>query len=343
MTFDIEQPGVLADYLRQHGHIDADEQPDVRPLSGGVSNRTVWVGRASGEAWVVKQALDKLRVQVDWFSSPQRIHREALGLRWLADLAPEGTIPAPVFEDHEAHLLAMQAIPQPHDNWKTLLLAGQVDPGHVRQFAVLLGTIHRRAHQRRAEVAPVFDDRAFFESLRLEPYYAYSAGQVPAASSFLSRLIEETRATRLSVVHGDYSPKNVLVRDGQLILLDFEVIHWGDPAFDLGFSLAHLLSKAHHVMPQRQLFLDAAAAYWYGYAETLGDVPWRIALEPRAVRQTLGCLMARVAGRSQLEYLSADEKRRQRDIVLDLMTAPPPTVAALVDNFSERLNTYGDD
>jgi len=156
-------------------------------------------------------------------------------------------------------------------------------------------------------------------------------------------LIEETRATRLSVVHGDYSPKNVLVRDGQLILLDFEVIHWGDPAFDLGFALAHLLSKAHHVEGKRQLFLDAATAFWYGYAETLGDVPWHIPLEPRAVRQTLGCLMARVAGRSQLEYLSADEKRRQRDIVLDLMTFAASHRRRLVDDFCERLNTYGDD
>ena len=114
----IEQPDALITYLRHNGHLGAGEQPLIRNLAGGVSNRTVWVQRPGGEAWVLKQALPKLRVSVDWFSSPERIHREALGLRWLAELAPPRTITPLVFEDHTHHLLAMQAVPQPHDNWK---------------------------------------------------------------------------------------------------------------------------------------------------------------------------------------------------------------------------------
>src|SRR5258708_7020445 len=127
---DIEQPGALIAYLRATGRIGADEQPVVRVLQGGVSNRTVWVTRSSGEQWVLKQALEKLRVTVDWFSSPERIHHEALGLRWLSQLLPPGTVPDFIFEDHEQHILAMQAVPQPHDNWKTLLFRGQIDSKH---------------------------------------------------------------------------------------------------------------------------------------------------------------------------------------------------------------------
>src|SRR3954464_13347838 len=122
---DIERPGELVSYLRETGRIAADETPRVQVLAGGVSNRTVLVERQSGEAWVVKQALAKLRVAVDWFSSPERIHREALGLRWLERLAPPGTTTPLVFEDHAQHLLAMDAVPQPHENWKTMLLAGK--------------------------------------------------------------------------------------------------------------------------------------------------------------------------------------------------------------------------
>src|SRR3712207_4936415 len=120
-ALDIERPGQLAAYLREAGLIMPDEEPAVSVLAGGVSNRTVLVERPTGESWVVKQALAKLRVAVDWFSDPARIHREAAGLRWLARLAPAGTITPLVFEDHEHHLLAMQAVPQPHENWKTLL------------------------------------------------------------------------------------------------------------------------------------------------------------------------------------------------------------------------------
>src|SRR6476469_6134185 len=129
-SLDIEQPGALTAYLCDQALIGSDEEPRVTVLAGGVSNRTVLVERPTGEAWVVKQALAKLRVQVDWFSPPERIHREALGLRWLEQIAPPNTTTQLVFEDHNFHLMAMQAVPQPHENWKTMLLAGRLDPDH---------------------------------------------------------------------------------------------------------------------------------------------------------------------------------------------------------------------
>lgn len=334
---DIEQPGALLDYLHRTDRIAPDETPEIRVLAGGVSNRTVLVERADGESWVVKQALAKLRVQVDWFSSPERIHREASGLRWLAKIAPPGTITPLIFEDHDEHLLAMQAVLQPHDNWKTLLLGGHLDLDHVAQFARLLGSIHRQGYLRRAELEPVFADRGFFESLRLEPYYGYTATQVAEASVLLTDLIAATLARRDTIVHGDYSPKNILVHDNHLILLDHEVIHFGDPGFDLGFSLTHLLSKAHHLPEKRSDFAAAAVAYWATYEATLGDVPFAADLEPRAVRHTLGCLLARVRGRSPLEYLDATERTRQANAVVRLMTDPPTTIAALAALFTAYL------
>src|SRR5262245_16281233 len=115
---DIEQPAALLPYLRERGAIGTVETPRITVLQGGVSNRTVLVERESGEAWVLKQALAKLRVKVDWFSDPRRIHTEALALRVLPALTPPNTIPEFVFEDEALHILAMQAVPQPHENWK---------------------------------------------------------------------------------------------------------------------------------------------------------------------------------------------------------------------------------
>lgn len=336
------RPELLA-YLRDAGHILPREDPRIEVLAGGVSNRTVLVERASGEAWVLKQALAKLLVAVDWFSPPERIHREAAGLRWLALLAPPGATTRLVFEDTERHVLAMEAVPQPHDNWKTLLLAGKLDLGHVDQFGQLLGTIHRAAYARRHEIAPVFDDRSFFESLRVEPYYCFAAERVPAAGTFLRALVDETRATRLTLVHGDYSPKNILVHRDKLVLLDHEVIHWGDPAFDLGFSLAHLLSKAHHLSNQRAAFAAAAQRYWRAYRATLDNVEWGSRLEARAARHTLGCLLARVTGRSPLEYLDARERQRQLAAVLELLEEAPSRVPDLVEQFVERIDQHAGD
>jgi 5-methylthioribose kinase len=349
MTLDIEQPGALITYLREQGHIASNEMPRITVLQGGVSNRTVRVERESGEAWVIKQALEKLRVQVDWFSPPERIHREAEGLRRLARLLPGG-VPDFVFEDHDTHILGMSAVPQPHENWKAMLLRGGLVDNHVVQFATLLATMHQRSIEQRATVAAAFADTSFFESLRLEPYYSYTATQVPEAADFLHTLIAETRASQLTLVHGDYSPKNILVHEGRLILLDYEVIHFGDPAFDLGFSLTHLLSKAHHLAERRADFADAARRYWRVYAGMLSISDTAVEathesplqkmahqIESRAVRHTLACLLARVRGRSPLEYLSQPERDHQAAVVLPLMKNPPRTIPELIDAFTKGL------
>jgi 5-methylthioribose kinase len=336
-ALDIEQPEALISYLRKEARIGNFESPQIQILAGGVSNRTVLVQRPDGESWVLKQALPKLRVQVDWFSDPKRIHREALGLRWLERLAPPGTTTTLVFEDHQHHLLGMTAVPEPHENWKTVLLEGRLETSRVERFGELLATIHRRGWERRAELADVFAEQDFFESLRLEPYYAYTAEHVPEAAQFLRSLVEETRARRDTLVHGDYSPKNVLVGRDAFVLLDHEVIHFGEPAFDLGFSLTHLLSKAHHLRTLRSAFAGAAADYWDSYRDTLGHVSWANDLEPRAVRHTLACLLARVAGRSPLEYLDQEERARQHCAAAALMRQPPRRVSDLIERFVAAL------
>jgi 5-methylthioribose kinase len=340
-ALDIEQPDQLVAYLRDAGRIERDETVRTRVLAGGVSNKTVLVERPTGEAWVLKQALPKLRVAVDWFSDPARIGREALGLRYLEQLAPPGSTTPLVFEDPDHHLLAMKAVPQPHENWKAMLLARRVNLDHVEQFARLLAQVHREACERRDELAAVFDDRTFFESLRVEPYYEYTATQVPEAAPYLGRLVHDTRGRRITLVHGDYSPKNVLVHRGRLVLLDHEVIHWGDPAFDLGFALAHLLSKAHHLAAARRDFHRAAAEFWIHYLEGVGQPPWAAQLTEHAARHTLGCLLARVAGRSPLEYLSSDERARQRAVVTSMMNDGIwNSLASVIPEFLYELERY---
>lgn len=345
-SLDIEQPEALLNYLRSSGVLSRDVRPTLRVLEGGVSNRTVLVefedpGSGREVGWVLKQALAKLRVKADWYSDPSRILREAQGLRWLARLAPAGAITPFVFEDRRHHILAMQAVPEPHDNLKTLLLRETPTRAMINRYAeglgVLLGTIHRASHERAPEVTRVFEDRTFFETLRVEPYYRYTAGRVAPAKPFLDLLITDTLATRITLVHGDFSPKNVLVYDHRLVLLDHEVIHWGDPAFDVGFCTAHLLSKAHHLRDRRADFAAGANAFWSAYAAKIAGLGWASPLEARAVRHSLACVLARVEGRSPLEYLTVDQRLRQSDTALRLMGAVPATMPALIERFVSNI------
>lgn len=334
---DIENPTELTAWLRNTGRVGAAETPLITVLQGGVSNRTVLVERPCGESWVLKQALAKLRVEADWFSPPERIQREAAGMRWLGSLLPAGAVPALIFQDFPLHLLAMEALPD-RTSWKTRLLAGCIEAPHFQQFGRILAAVHRGGWERRDEAALAFADRSFFESLRLEPYYEYTAARIPAAAAFLHRVVQENRDTRMTIVHGDFSPKNILLRNGNLVLLDHEVIHFGDPAFDLGFSLTHLLAKAHHLAARRSDFAAAANLYWTSYRQALGPAAWAGNLEPRAVRNTLACLLARVAGRSPLEYLSQPQRRRQAEAVLALLPQPPASIETLIGAFLERLD-----
>jgi tRNA A-37 threonylcarbamoyl transferase component Bud32 len=338
----IEQPEELLRHLRERGHVGADESPAITVLRGGVSNRTVLVERTGGESFVLKQALPKLRVQVNWECDPRRAHREALALRVLERFAPAGAITPLRFEDEEHHLLAMAAVPPPHENWKTLLLAGQVDLDHARQFGELLGRVHRESARHLVELPEDLRDRSFYEALRIEPYYAFTASRNPVAALFYSTLIAETRTQQVALVHGDFSPKNILVHRERLVLLDHEVAHIGDPAFDVGFALTHLLSKALHLPAQREALLGAADIFCETWRQAAGQVAAVTDINSRAARHTLGCLLARVDGRSPLEYLSPTERDQQRAVALALMLMqrPPGDVSELVRQFGGVLKAY---
>jgi 5-methylthioribose kinase len=337
-VFDIEDADDLLRYLRETGRIEREETPVVRILGGGgVSNKTILLQRPGGSRWVLKQALPKLRVQADWFSDPARIHVEANSLRYLPRVMPPHSTPVLLFEDLQQHLLAMEAVPEPHENWKEQLLSGTLEGDLVRQFGRLLATIHRKSHELRHDLFSIFESRVFFETLRLEPYYQFSAERVPEARPFLLALIDENRGQRVTLVHGDYSPKNILVHEGHFVLLDHEVVHFGDPAFDLGFSLTHLLSKALHLEADRQSFLAAALQYWETYAMETEAAPWFEGVERRAARNTAACLLARTAGRSPLEYLSDRERRKQWEAALHLITHCPATVPDLIEGFGQKI------
>jgi tRNA A-37 threonylcarbamoyl transferase component Bud32 len=338
---DIENHAQLLDFLVQTGLLEERSQPLCTTLHGGVSNRTVKISWPDGSGWVAKQALEKLRVKADWFSDPKRIHVEAAGLRWLARLVGTAAVPSFVFESHEQRLLIMSAVPDPHQNYKELLLVtDSPDPRHAVEFGTLLARLHDNAFTHRDVLSVEFADTSFFENLRIDPYYIYAGHRLPTAAPFLFRLIDGTRKRRLTLVHGDYSPKNILIPQDRLILLDHEVIHFGDPAFDVGFSMAHFLSKAHARVSLRQQFAALADTYWQSYRHQTAGRPWTADLERWCINHTLGCLLARVAGKSILEYLSSSQKAAQRMAVQQLIDEPPATMTALIQQFTSRLSDY---
>jgi aminoglycoside phosphotransferase (APT) family kinase protein len=127
------------------------------------------------------------------------------------------------------------------------------------------------------------------------------------------------------------------VRNNQLILLDHEVLHFGDPAFDIGFSLTHFLSKALHLPERRQEIVGATRFYWRSYLEEIRGMPWIPHLDIRSAHHTLAALLARVCGRSPLEYLDKEERVVQQQVVVEMIEEQISTVDQVISGFLEKI------
>ena len=251
--------------------------------------------RAEGLCAVVKQALPRLRVADEWLAKRERAVAEAAALRLAGELAPEA-VPGVLDVDEEECALVVEHAPVGWRNWKELLLAGDTGLGG-------------------ADV---------FEQLRVDPYHRTVMRRDPELSAAVGAYVERMLATRLCLVHGDYSPKNVLAGDDGLWVIDFEVAHLGDPAFDVAFMLNHLLLKAIHRPGSASAYEECSHAFVSAYQAL---VPATLAPEPGYVLGQVGCLMvARVDGKSPAEYLGEEERGVARRLGRELLLDPPETL-----------------
>ena len=332
---DIEDIESLTTYLSTKNILRANEKCQIKILKGGVSNKAILLFREDEEDWVIKQGLNRLRVNEEWYCDPKRLEIEYLAMDWLSKVLKKGTIPKPLSWDGDNYVLGMQAIAKPHANLKELLLKENINLGLIAQMGTNLGMIHQ-AGRSSEEAKRTFQNRSFFESLRLEAYYKHASNEIKETSSFFNSLIKDTLQIKETIVHGDYSPKNMLVKEGKLILLDHEVMHLGDPAFDVGFALSHLLSKANHLCRSRKKLLHAAYTFWENYSGFNGNrMPEKN--ECRAVKHTIGCLISRVKGKSPLEYLGDKDKERQLKACLKLIKENIKNVPEFMASYSKKL------
>jgi 5-methylthioribose kinase len=278
---------------------------------------------ADGFRAVVKQALPRLRVEQEWLAKRERALTEAQALRVVAHLAP-GSVPDVLDVDDERCAFVIAMAPESWHNWKELLLGGAADPEVARRLGLLLATLHGESSSD-AELLARFDDAEAFDQLRVDPYHRTVMRRWPRLERAIGACVEEMLDRHLCLVHGDFSPKNVLVgRDCGLWLLDFEVAHAGDPAFDLGFMLNHLMLKAIHRRSDLAWYAECTRSFWSAYLER---IPAALTPDPSYVVLHTGCLMlARVDGKSPAEYLTEGERLLARALGTRLVLEPPATV-----------------
>jgi Ser/Thr protein kinase RdoA (MazF antagonist) len=315
-------PEILVDL----GVLERSAHADVRSLSGGVAN-AVFAARWRDGAVVLKQALPELRVEAEWRFDTARTQVEADCLAYLADVWPKGAAPAPVALDAENDILVMSHAPDGGSVWKDQLLAGIVDPATAARVGELVGTLHAGAAGDANAVARFGASWPLVQG-RIDPYHRTAAAVNPDLREVILAEVDRLLATKQTLVLGDCSPKNVIAYDDRVVLLDFEVAHYGDPAFDIAFVLTHLVLKGCRA-PQFAAALRRAAMALLESYEVAAAAP----LSSGPVIAELGCLLlSRVDGKSPVEYLTkADKRDVVRSAARVLLTEPPPTLESALD------------
>ena len=326
----------LQAFLVKAGLAKPDDRQIWTTLGGGVSS-DIWRVDIGERTVCVKRALAKLRVAADWRAPVSRNLYEWRWFETVRGILP-GAVPTPLAADHDLGVFAMSYLDEKsHPVWKSLLMRGEVDIATATSVGDRLGTIHA-ATARNDTIARAFPTDELFHALRPEPYLLASAVRRPEVADALIGLATRTESIHLALVHGDVSPKNILVGPHGPVFLDAETAWYGDPAFDLAFCLNHLLLKClvapSVVAALRESFEMLAAAY-------LARVDWEPPqeLEARTASLLPGLLLARVDGKSPVEYLTRDDdKELVRAAALPMLRHPPTRLQEGADRWIARLS-----
>ena len=314
------------------GLIEPQDALTATALTGGVASDIAHV-QAADRDFCVKFALPKLRVQADWYAPVERNLAEYRWLETYASIDPEGAIP---LFGHSPSLngFVMGYLSGPNTYLlKSALFEGKCTRQDAHNIGRILGRIHQISTESQFDTTP-FDNRDNFYDLRIEPYLIHTAKSHEAVADKLTEMADLLYQSKQVLVHGDVSPKNILIHDGRPYLLDAECATMGDASFDVSFCLNHFILKALHVQSHREDYFGLCDGFWQAYKAEI-DFEDITSLERRISQLIPMLLLARVDGKSPVEYLTQKTSAEIRRIALSAINDQPATILQLIKLLQE--------
>ena len=312
MSTELLTADTVLNYLIEKKIISASDQAEVEVLTGGVSNVVLAI-TTKNQKMVLKQALAELMVAQKWEADQRRAIVEANAIALFHKLSPN-QVPNLVFLDPERFILILDRVPVGSTVWKSDLLDGVINP----DIAEVLGTTLAQWHnfgEKDKEARLQFMEDSLFEQLRIDPFYRFVAAKNETLKPVITKLINELEGDKTTIVHGDFSPKNIMVgMDDQVYILDFEVTHVGNPVFDLAFLLAHLLCKKFRTdEPLEEKLLGASAERFINAYEVIRPIDSSLSLHTALIA------LARVEGKSPVNYLDSSKQSALVNYTKDIL------------------------
>lgn len=326
----MDEPAQFLEVLRRDGHV-RDPQARVVPLTGGVSSE-IYLVEDGPNKFVVKRALAKLKVKDDWFADVSRNASERNYLEVVGRLLPKN-VPQILFADSDAGYFGMEFLGGGFANWKQLLLAGDCRTQHAEMAGKILGEIHRRTRNDDS-LRQKFDTTANFRQLRLEPYLLTTGARHPELQKYFVAEATRIEATCECLVHGDFSPKNILILGDRMVLLDCEVAWYGDPVFDVAFLLNHFFLKWLRHAPLDPGMEKMITGFWRQYMVSVQSSS--ATFSPRVLRLLPLLLLARVDGKSPVEYLDPARQAFIRKFVTTELRQNRIELEPFVESWAEK-------
>lgn len=323
MSVELLNPSTVVEYLTSKNVIQKNDNPQVEVLTGGVSNVVIAITTAN-QKLVLKQALAELAVSEKWEADQRRAIVEANAIELFNKLTPN-QVPKLIFLDPDRFILVLERVPVGSTVWKSDLLAGVINPDIGLKLGATLASWHNYG-EKSAEAKIKFMEDSLFEQLRIDPFYRFVATKNPQIEVPIRKLINELEGDKTTVVHGDFSPKNIMVAtNDDIYILDFEVTHVGNPVFDLAFLTAHLLCKFFRTEDRlhAKLLANTAISFMKEY-QTLRRI------SPSVTRHAALIALARVEGKSPVNYLSTDAQQKLQVFTKDVLASSEnPSVSEL--------------
>ena len=297
-----------------------DKNFDCLKLTGGVSS-DIWRIISLKKNFCIKKSKSKLSVKQEWHAPVIRNYYE---YQWYNEVntISKNITPKVIYVNKNPYFFVMEYYDKKdYPLWKNELFNLKLNQNFTKNVALNLAKIHSQTYNKTI-IAKKFDTIKLFEDLRIDPYIRFSALAHDDINSELISIADSLHNSQIALVHGDISPKNILINNSKPIFLDAECAWFGDPVFDISFCLNHIILKSLVLKKIDKELINHFNILANNY---LSNVFWenpRI-YEKRIIRVLASLMLARIDGKSPVEYINTDlQKNKVRNFSKYILKNP---------------------